>query len=665
MSEKQTSDGQKYGAEQIQVLEGLEHVRVRPGMYIGSTGYDGLHHLLKEIADNAIDEAIAGFCTKIDITLLGDGGVRVDDNGRGIPVDIHPKTKKSALETVLTVLNAGGKFGGGGYKVSSGLHGVGSSVVNALSTKMIAEVWKDGKTHHIEFNVGKTWDKGLEVTKGSTKHGTSITFYPDPAIFKETVTFDYEWVSHYARHQAYLTKGVLISVRDERSGQRESFYFEGGIRSYVRRLNDGKEVLADDIFYVDKQIEDSEVEVALQYNDTYAEVIKPFANNVLTPDGGMHVVGFRTAMTRVINDYARKNGLLKEKEPNLTGDDIKEGLTAVILVKLPDPQFEGQTKNKLGNPEVRSYADKVMTEYFGYYLEENPSIAKKIIQKATLAARARKAARAARDNVIRKGAFEGLNLPSKLADCSSRDRSECELFIVEGNSAAGSAKEGRNPKIQAILPLRGKVLNTERARLDKMLANQELVSLIKGLGVGIGDQFDIEGLRYHKIIFMTDADVDGLHIATLLMTFFFRYMPEVIKAGYVYLAKPPLFGLTKGTGANRKIDYVYDEVALEKKLTEKIEERKAAGTKIDPEQERFKQAGYTAQNRFKGLGEMDAKQLWETTMDPENRILVQVHIDDAEKADAVFTKLMGNQVDLRKSFIQAGAATVDLDELDF
>lgn len=665
MSEKQTSDGQKYGAEQIQVLEGLEHVRVRPGMYIGSTGYDGLHHLLKEIADNAIDEAIAGFCTKIDITLLGDGGVRVDDNGRGIPVDIHPKTKKSALETVLTVLNAGGKFGGGGYKVSSGLHGVGSSVVNALSTKMIAEVWKDGKTHHIEFNVGKTWDKGLEVTKGSTKHGTSITFYPDPAIFKETVTFDYEWVSHYARHQAYLTKGVLISVRDERSGQRESFYFEGGIRSYVRRLNDGKEVLADDIFYVDKQIEDSEVEVALQYNDTYAEVIKPFANNVLTPDGGMHVVGFRTAMTRVVNDYARKNGLLKEKEPNLTGDDIKEGLTAVILVKLPDPQFEGQTKNKLGNPEVRSYVDKVMTEYFGYYLEENPSIAKKIIQKATLAARARKAARAARDNVIRKGAFEGLNLPSKLADCSSRDRSECELFIVEGNSAAGSAKEGRNPKIQAILPLRGKVLNTERARLDKMLANQELVSLIKGLGVGIGDQFDIEGLRYHKIIFMTDADVDGLHIATLLMTFFFRYMPEVIKAGHVYLAKPPLFGLTKGTGANRKIDYVYDEVALEKKLTEKIEERKAAGTKIDPEQERFKQAGYTAQNRFKGLGEMDAKQLWETTMDPENRILVQVHIDDAEKADAVFTKLMGNQVDLRKSFIQAGAATVDLDELDF
>jgi len=666
MSAKQTSDGHEYDSSQIQVLEGLEHVRIRPGMYIGSTGFDGLHHLLKEIADNSIDEAIAGFCTRVDITILADGGIRVDDNGRGIPVDIHPKTGKSTLETVLTVLNAGGKFGGGGYKVSSGLHGVGSSVVNALSTKMIAEVRKNGKLHHVEFeNGGKTVGKGLEVIGEAKGTGTSVTFYPDPTIFKETTTFDYNWISNYARHQAYLTKGILITVKDERNGARESFYFEGGIKSYVRRLNEGKEVLSDDIFYTEKKIEDSEVEVALQYNDTYAETIKPFANNVLTPDGGMHVVGFRTAMTRVVNDYARKSGLLKEKEPNLTGDDIKEGLTAVILVKLPDPQFEGQTKNKLGNPEVRGYVDKVMTEYFGYYLEENPAIAKKIIGKATLAARARKAARAARDNVIRKGAFEGLNLPSKLADCSSRDRSECELFIVEGNSAAGSAKEGRNPKIQAILPLRGKVLNTERARLDKMLANQELVSLIKGLGVGIGDQFDLGGLRYDKIVFMTDADVDGLHIATLLMTFFFRYMPEVIKAGHVYLAKPPLFGLTKGTGSNRKIDYVYDEVALEKKLTEKIEERRAAGTKIDPTQERFKQAGYTAQNRFKGLGEMDAKQLWETTMDPENRILVQVHINDAEKCDAVFTKLMGDQVDLRKNFIQAGAATVDLDELDF
>ena len=373
----------------------------------------------------------------------------------------------------------------------------------------------------------------------------------------------------------------MISVNDERTGEKESFYFEGGIKSYVKRLNNGKEVLSDDIFYVEKQIEDSEVEIAVQYNDSFAETMKPFANNVLTPDGGMHVVGFRTALNRTINDYARKNGLLKEKEDNLTGDDIKEGLTAVILVKLPDPQFEGQTKNKLGNPEVRGYVDKVMSEYFGYYLEENPQIAKKIVSKATLAARARKAARAARDNVIRKGAFEGLNLPSKLADCSSRSREECELFIVEGNSAAGSAKEGRNPQIQAILPLRGKVLNTERARLDKMLANQELVSLIKGLGVGIGEQFNLDGLRYDKIVFMTDADVDGLHIATLLMTFFFRYMPQVIETGHVYLAKPPLFGLIKGTGNTRKIDYVYDEVALEKKINEKIEERKKAGVKID------------------------------------------------------------------------------------
>ena len=653
-----------YDSSEIRVLEGLEAVRVRPGMYIGSTGYDGLHHLIKEIADNSIDEAIAGYCTRIEITVQEDGGIRVEDNGRGIPVDIHPKTKKSTLETVLTVLHAGGKFGDGGYKTSSGLHGVGSSVVNALSTHMVAEVYRDGKIHHIEFDTGKPTSE-LKVLGKTDKRGTMITFYPDPTIFKTGVKIDFNWVINYARHQAYLTKGILIATKDERTGKKETFYFEGGIQSYIKRLNSGKEVIGDDIFYVDKQGENMGVEIAVQYNDTYSETMKPFVNNVLTPDGGTHVVGFRTALNRTINAYARKNGLLKEKEDNLTGDDIKEGLSAVILIKLSNPEFEGQTKNKLGNPEARGYVDGVMSEYFGYYLEENPQIAKKIVNKATLAARARKAARAARDNVIRKGAFEGLNLPSKLADCSSRDRTECELFIVEGNSAAGSAKEGRNPKIQAILPLRGKVLNTERARLDKMLANQELVSLIKGMGVGIGEQFDINGLRYHKIIFMTDADVDGLHIATLLMTFFFRYMPEVIKAGHVYLAKPPLFGLVKGTGNNRKIDYLYDEVALEKKLEEKIAERKANGTKIDETQERFKQAGYTSQNRFKGLGEMDAKQLWETTMDPENRILVQVHIDDAEKADAVFTKLMGNQVDLRKNFIQAGAASVNLDDLDF
>ena len=653
-----------YNASEIQVLEGLEPVRKRPGMYIGSTGYDGLHHLIKEIADNSIDEAIAGFATHVKVTLLADGGCRVDDDGRGIPVDIHPKTKMSALETVLTVLHAGGKFGGGGYKVSSGLHGVGSSVVNALSTHMIAEVYKDGKIHHVEFEVGHT-TVPFGVTGKTEKHGTSITFYPDPAIFKETVEFDYDWVVNYLRHQAYLTKGILTSVYDERTGKQDSFYFEGGIKSYVRRMNAGKETLTDDIFYAEKQVGDGLVELAVQYNDTFSETLRPFANNVLTPDGGTHVVGFRTALNRTINDYARKNGLLKEKDDNLTGDDIKEGLTAVVLVKIPDPQFEGQTKNKLGNPEVRGYVDRVMNEYFSYYLEEHPDIAKKIVTKATLAARARKAARAARDNVIRKGAFEGLNLPSKLADCSSRDRTQCELFIVEGNSAAGSAKEGRDSKIQAILPLRGKVLNTERARLDKMYANAELVSLIKALGVGIGEQFDINGLRYYKIVFMTDADVDGAHISTLLLTFFFRYMPEVIKAGHVYLAKPPLFGLIKGTGPNRKIEYIYNEEALEQTLSKKIAERKAAGTKIDETAERFKQAGYTAQQRFKGLGEMDAAQLWETTMNPENRTLIRVNIEDAEKADAIFTKLMGSEAELRKHFIQSRAATVNLDELDF
>lgn len=655
---------EEYDSSEIQVLEGLEPVRVRPGMYIGSTGYDGLHHLIKEIADNSIDEAIAGEAKKVEITILEDGGVRVEDDGRGIPVDIHPKTKKSTLETVLTVLHAGGKFGGGGYKVSSGLHGVGSSVVNALSSRMIAEVYRDGKIHHIEFDTGKPTSE-LQILGKTEKRGTCITFYPDPTIFKETTKFDYTWVSNYARHQAYLTKGIMIAVRDERSGARETFYFEGGIKSYVKRLNNGKETLSDDIFYVEKTVEDSGVEIALQYNDGFSETMKPFANNVLTPDGGTHVVGFRTALNRTINSYARKNNLLKEKEDNLTGDDIKEGLTVAISVKLPNPEFEGQTKNKLGNPEVRGYVDQVMNEYFAYYLEENPQIAKKIVGKATLAARARKAARAARDNVIRKGAFEGLNLPSKLADCSSRDRTQCELFIVEGNSAAGSAKEGRDSKIQAILPLRGKVLNTERARLDKMFANAELVSLIKAMGVGIGDQFDIEGLRYYKVIFMTDADVDGAHISTLLLTFFFRYMPEVIKEGHVYMAKPPLFGLINGTGRTRKIEYIFDENDLEKRLDERIAERKAKGVKINEDDERFKQAGYTAQQRFKGLGEMDATQLWETTMDPETRTIVRVNIDDAEKADAIFTKLMGNEAELRKNFIQAGAAKVNLDDLDF
>lgn len=659
---KQKNDG-SYDSSQIQVLEGLEPVRKRPGMYIGSTGYDGIHHLIKEIADNSIDEAIAGYGSRVDIKLLADGGVTVTDNGRGIPVDKHPKTGISTLETVLTVLHAGGKFGGGGYKVSSGLHGVGSSVVNALSTKLIAEVVRNKDLYRIEFSRGKTTSPLKKVGKTDRPNGTTITFYPDADIFKETVDFDYKWVVNYLRHQAYLTKGVYTSVYDERTQDRQAFYFEGGIKSYVKNLNRGKDVLGDEIFYVDKQVSDSIVEISVQYNDSYIETVKPFANNVLTPDGGTHLVGFRMALTRVINDYARKNNLLKEKEDNLTGDDIREGLTSVILVKLPDPQFEGQTKNKLGNPEVRRYVEQVMNEYFAYYLEENPAIAKKIINKALLAARARKAARAARDNVIRKGALDGASLPGKLADCSSKDPSECELYIVEGDSAGGSAKTGRDSKTQAILPLRGKVLNTERARLDKMYANREILSLIKGMGVGIGDAFDIRGLRYDRIIIMTDADVDGSHIATLLMTFFFRYMQPVVEGGHIYLAKPPLFKLKL---SQSKQEYLYNEEALEARYDELIASRRERGVNIDPNEPRVKQAGLSesALQRYKGLGEMDASQLWETTMNPENRVLVQVKLEDAEKADAIFTKLMGDDVEVRKNFIQANANKVSLDELD-
>ncbi len=647
-----------YDGSQIQVLEGLEPVRKRPGMYIGSTGYDGLHHLIKEIADNSIDEAIAGYATKIDVTILADGGVSVADDGRGIPVDKIAKTGKSALETVLTVLHAGGKFGNGGYKVSSGLHGVGSSVVNALSNKLIAEVSKDGKLYRQEYAKGVPLAP-IAVVGKSIKNGTTITFYPDETIFKETVEFDYEWVVNYLRHQAYLTKGIYVDVRDQRTNARQAFYFEGGIKSYVKHLNIGKDVVADDVFYVERQIEDSVVEVAVQYNDTFTEIVKPFANNVLTPDGGTHLVGFRSALTRVINDYARKSGLLKEKEDNLSGDDIREGLTAIILVKLPDPQFEGQTKNKLGNPEVRRYVEQVMNEYFAYYLDENPEVAKKLVSKALLAARARKAARAARDNVLRKGALDGMGLPGKLYDCSSKDPSASEIYIVEGDSAAGSAKEGRDSKTQAILPLRGKVLNTERARLDKMFANKEIVAMIQAFGVGIGDAFDINGLRYHKIVIMTDADVDGSHIATLLLTFLFRYMRDIIEGGYVYLAKPPLYSINRG----QKKNYVYDEPDLEVALREIVSQKQDRGAVVNEGDDLLKQAGVTI-SRFKGLGEMDADQLWETTMNPENRVLIQVRIEDAERSDAIFTKLMGDEVSLRKAFIQTRAKDADLNDLD-
>lgn len=657
MVKQQVKDS--YDGSKIQVLEGLEPVRKRPGMYIGSTGYDGVHHLIKEIADNSIDEAIAGYATEVKATILEDGGMRIEDDGRGIPIDKHPKTGKSTLETVLTVLHAGGKFGGGGYKVSSGLHGVGASVVNALSRNLKAEVVKDGQLYRVEFEKGAATAPLSKIGKTDRGDGTSITFYPDSTIFKETIEFDYKWVVNYLQHQAYLTKGIKTSVVDNRTKQKMAFYFEGGIQSYVKHLNIGKDVFSDNVFYVDKQVEDSAVEIAVQYNETFIETIKPFANNVLTPDGGTHLIGFRSAMTRVINDYARNNGLLKEKDDNLTGDDIREGLTAIILVKLPDPQFEGQTKNKLGNPEVRRYVEQVMNEYFSYYLEENPNVAKRIVGKALLAARARKAARAARDSVIRKGALDSTSLPGKLSDCSSKDPAESEIYIVEGDSAGGSAKSGRDSRTQAILPLRGKVLNVERARLDRMLGNNEIVSMIKALGVGIGDQFDIRGLRYHRLIIMTDADVDGSHISTLLLTFLFRHMREVIDGGHVYLAKPPFYSVNYG----KKKTYAYNDEEKDKIVASIIKEKTDKGVKLVESDDLLKQAGVTV-SRFKGLGEMDAEQLWETTMNPENRVLVQVRVDDAEKADAIFTKLMGDEVALRKSFIQSRAKYVNIEELD-
>lgn len=647
-----------YSADQIQVLEGLEPVRKRPGMYIGSTDEKGLHHLVWEIVDNGVDEALAGHATEVKVVIMADGGIKVTDNGRGIPTGIHPKTGKSTVETVLTVLHAGGKFDGGGYKVSGGLHGVGVSVVNALSKRLIVVVHLDGKIHQQEYAFGAP-QGDLKVVGKTNKTGTEITFYPDDSIFESTV-FDYETILNRLRHQAYLTKGIRTSIVDERTGKRYGFYFEGGIKSYVTNLNLGKEVVDDDVFYVDKVVHDVQVEVAAQYTDGYTETIKQFANNIYNPEGGSHLTGFRSALTRVINEYARKSSLLKEKEDNLTGEDCREGLTAVILVKLPDPQFEGQTKSKLGNPEVRGYVEQVMTEYFAYYLEEHPAIARKIVGKALLAARARKAARAARENIIRKGALEGASMPGKLADCSSKDPKTSEIYLVEGDSAGGSAKSGRDSKTQAILPLRGKVLNVERARLDKMLANNEILSLIKALGVGIEDSFDLNGLRYDRVIIMTDADVDGSHISTLLLTFFFRFMQPLIDEGHIYLAKPPLFELVK-PGRKTSV-FIYDEAELEVVLDKAIASRQKEGVKVTPTDERFRQAGFIEQKRYKGLGEMDATQLFETTMNPEKRVLVQVKVEDAEKADTIFSKLMGTEVELRKNFIQTHAKFVkDLD----
>jgi DNA gyrase subunit B len=656
----------RYSADQIQVLEGLEPVRKRPGMYIGGTGIEGLHHLVWEVVDNGIDEALAGRASSIIVTLLADGGIKVSDDGAGIPVDKHSKTGKSALETVLTVLHAGGKFGGdSAYKVSGGLHGVGVSVVNALSSKFVARIKRDGLIYQQEFSQGAVISPLTTVGKTDTS-GTEILFYPDSEIF-ETVEVNYDTILDYLRHQAYLTRAVRTSLIDEGSGKRYSFYFEGGILSYVKHLNEGKEVVNQTAFYTRRQAGNSEIELSIQYVDTFSETVKTFANNIHNPEGGTHLTGFRAALTRVINEYARKHNLIKEAEENFTGDDVREGLTAVISVKLPDPQFEGQTKAKLGNPEIRGYVEQVMSEWFSYYLEENPTDARRIIGKVSLAAEARVAARKARDTVIRKGVLEGTSLPGKLADCSSKDPSHSEVYIVEGNSAGGSAKEGRDSRFQAVLALRGKVLNVERVRLDKMLSNKEIKELIMALGTNIGEMFDVGKLRYHRVIIMTDADVDGAHIRTLLLTFFFRHMADLIDKGYLYIAQPPLYLLEAG----KERLYAYSDEEKDQIILDlinkksKLKEDNSTSVEIDKttivddaEKDRLKLAGVKNIQRYKGLGEMNAEHLWDTTMNPENRILLRVNVEDAEKADAVFTKLMGVDVPMRKHFIQSHAKTV-------
>lgn len=633
MAETLQNTSADYGADQITVLEGLSAVRRRPGMYIGSTDVTGLHHLVWEIVDNSIDEAMAGHCNDIIVILHKDGSCSVEDNGRGIPVDKHKKTGKSALETVLTVLHAGGKFGDGGYKVSGGLHGVGVSVVNALSKKTAAEVYRDGKIYYQEYHRGDAGDE-LKVMGKTEKRGTKIHFWPDPEIF-DTLDFDFQTILNRLRQQAYLTKGVQISLTDLRDGEvkRQRFYFEGGVKSYVQHLNKSKELIGN-VFYVEKEVPEGIVEVALQYNNSFQETIYTFANNIHTVDGGMHLTGFRSALTRTINAYARNNDLLKDKDDNLQADDVREGLTAVISVKLADPQFEGQTKGKLGNAEMRAAVEVVFGEGLAEYFEENPADARGVVGKCLLAARARMAARAARDTVIRKGALEGMTLPGKLADCSSKSPEESELFIVEGDSAGGSAKQGRDRNIQAILPLRGKILNVEQSRLDKILANNEVKNLVIAIGVGIGETFDLNRLRYHKIIIMTDADVDGAHIRTLILTLFYRYFKQLIEDGYIYIAQPPLYKVSRG----KAVRYAYTEQDKAKAL---------------------KELGADAGiQRYKGLGEMNADQLWETTMDPTSRSLLRVSIEDAERADEVFDTLMGSEVLPRKKFIQAYAKKV-------
>lgn len=624
-----------YDESQIQVLEGLEAVRKRPGMYIGSTSSKGLHHLVWEVVDNSIDEALAGFCTRIDVTIHEDNSITVVDNGRGIPVGENVKLKKSTLEVVLTVLHAGGKFGGEGYKVSGGLHGVGISVVNALSELVVVTVKREGKIHQQEYRRGVPQSE-LKIIGESDETGTTVRFKPDPEIFTETTVYEYEILQGRIRELAFLNKGIEINLADERTGASNTFKFDGGIIEFVEHLNRKREALHEQPIYVEGAKDNIHVEVALQYNDSYTENIYSFANNINTHEGGTHESGFKSALTRIINDYARKANLVKDNDSNLSGDDVREGLTAIISVKIPEPQFEGQTKTKLGNSEVRGIVESFFAEKFQEFLEENPAVSRKIIDKGLQAARAREAARKARELTRRKSALEVSSLPGKLADCSSKDASISELYIVEGDSAGGSAKQGRDRHFQAILPLRGKILNVEKARLDKILGNAEIRAIITALGTGISDDFDIAKARYHKVIIMTDADVDGAHIRTLLLTFFYRYMRKILEAGFIYIAQPPLFKIER----NKVVRYAQSERERDEIIAEFGE-----GVKVNVQ-------------RYKGLGEMNAGQLWETTMDPESRTMLQVSIEDAMKADEIFETLMGDEVEPRRDFIQQFAKFV-------
>ncbi|WP_267645567.1 DNA topoisomerase (ATP-hydrolyzing) subunit B [Enterococcus faecium] len=628
----------EYDASQIQVLEGLEAVRKRPGMYIGSTSSEGLHHLVWEIVDNSIDEVLAGFATKIHVIIEKDNSITVIDDGRGIPVDIQAKTGRPAVETVFTVLHAGGKFGGGGYKVSGGLHGVGSSVVNALSTQLDVKVYKEGNVYYQEYRRGAVVDD-LKIIEQTDRHGTTVHFTPDPEIFTETTEFDFSKLATRIRELAFLNGGMRISIEDKREEEPviNEYHYDGGIKSYVEYLNANKTVIFPEPVYLEGEQQDIAVEVSMQYTDGYHSNIMSFANNIHTYEGGTHESGFKTALTRVINDYARKQKLMKENDDNLTGEDVREGLTAVISIKHPDPQFEGQTKTKLGNSEVRTVTDRLFSEHFMKFLLENPSVGRQIVEKGLLASRARLAAKRAREVTRRKGALEISNLPGKLADCSSNDPEKCELFIVEGDSAGGSAKQGRNREFQAILPIRGKILNVEKASMDKILANEEIRSLFTAMGTGFGEDFDVSKARYHKLVIMTDADVDGAHIRTLLLTLFYRYMRPIVEAGYVYIAQPPLYGVKQG----KNITYVQPGKNAEEELKQVV-----ASLPASPK---------PSVQRYKGLGEMDDHQLWETTMDPSNRMMARVSVDDAIAADQIFEMLMGDRVEPRRAFIEENA----------